>query len=420
MQINTKEDRIKSPAPFFFWPFCYTTVMQLTYAATLRTCFTASMVQAIINTFITLLFVTFQQDYGVSLEWIAALISTNFLLQLVVDLISARFLDKVGYRVASVVAHILAAVGLVELAVLPELIPAKAGIAIAVVTYALGGGLLEVIVSPMAEACPTENKERTMSFLHSFYCWGHMTMIIVSTIFFVVFGIQHWKILAVIWALVPLTNAFFLARVPMAPLLPPDTATATIRELFSKKIFYLMLVYMVCAGASELTVSQWSSALAEEGLGVSKTVGDLAGPLFFALLMGISRVLFSRLGDRMPLHRFMIFSAILCVLCYLVIALAPSAAVALIACGICGFSVGIFWPGTFSMASKTIRNGGTPMFALLALGGDLGCAVGPAVAGFVSGHAGGDLRRGILVGAIFPAIMLATLLFYRQRKKRQG
>ena len=394
--------------------------MRLTYAATLRTCFTASMVQAIINTFITLLFVTFQQDYGVSLEWIAALISTNFMLQLTVDLVSARFLDKVGYRVASVVAHILAAVGLVELAVLPELLPAKVGIAIAVITYAIGGGLLEVIVSPMAEACPTKNKERTMSFLHSFYCWGHMTMIIVSTIFFVVFGIQHWKILAIIWALVPLTNAFFLAKVPMAPLLPPDTASATIRELFSKKILYLMLVYMVCAGAAELTVSQWSSALAEEGLGVSKTVGDLAGPLIFALLMGISRILFSRLGDRMPLHRFMIFSATLCVICYLVIALAPSAAVALIACGICGFSVGIFWPGTFSMASKTIRNGGTPMFALLALGGDLGCAVGPAVAGFVSGHAGGDLRQGILVGAIFPAIMLAALLFYRQRKKRQG
>lgn len=418
MQINTKEDRIKSPAPFFFWPFCYTTVMQLTYAATLRTCFTASMVQAIINTFITLLFVTFQQDYGVSLEWIAALISTNFMLQLVVDLVSARFLDKVGYRVASVVAHILAAVGLIELALLPELLNPKVGIAIAVITYALGGGLLEVIVSPMAEACPTENKERTMSFLHSFYCWGHMTMIIVSTIFFVVFGIQHWKILSIIWALVPLTNAFFLAKVPMAPLLPPDTATATIRELFSKKIFYLMLVYMVCAGAAELTVSQWSSALAEEGLGVSKTIGDLAGPLFFALLMGLSRVAFSRLGEKIPLHRFMIFSAILCVLCYLVIALAPSAAVALIACGICGFSVGIFWPGTFSMASKTIRNGGTPMFALLALGGDLGCAVGPAVAGFVSGHAGGDLRQGILVGAIFPAIMLTALLFYRQRKKK--
>ena len=418
MQINTKEDRIKSPAPFFFWPFCYTTVMQLTYAATLRTCFTASMVQAIINTFITLLFVTFQQDYGVSLEWIAALISTNFLLQLVVDLVSARFLDKVGYRVASVVADILAAVGLIELALLPELLNPKVGIAIAVITYAFGGGLLEVIVSPMAEACPTENKERTMSFLHSFYCWGHMTMIIVSTIFFVVFGIQHWKILAVIWSLVPLTNAFFLAKVPMAPLLPPDTATATIRELFSKKIFYLLLVYMVCAGAAELTVSQWSSALAEEGLGVSKTIGDLAGPLFFALLMGLSRVAFSRLGEKIPLHRFMIFSAILCVLCYLVIALAPSAAVALIACGICGFSVGIFWPGTFSMASKTIRNGGTPMFALLALGGDLGCAVGPAVAGFVSGHAGGDLRQGILVGAIFPAIMLAALLFYRQRKKK--
>lgn len=393
--------------------------MRLTYAATLRTCFAASMVQAIVNTFITLLFVTFQQDYGVSLEWIAAIISTNFLLQLTVDLVSARFLDKVGYRVAAVVAHILAAVGLVELALLPSIMAPHRGIAIAVITYALGGGLLEVIVSPMAESCPTENKERTMSFLHSFYCWGHMTMIIVSTIFFTLFGIHHWKLLAVLWALVPLTNAFFLAKVPMKPLLPDHMASATIRELLSKKIFYLMLVYMVCAGSAELTVSQWSSAFAEEGLGVSKTVGDLAGPLFFALLMGIARVCYSRFGERIQLQQFMLFSALLCLACYLVIALSPIPAVSLVACGICGFSVGIFWPGTFSMASKTIRNGGTPMFALLALGGDLGCAVGPAVAGFVSGATGGNLRTGILVGAAFPAVMAAALLFHRQRKSRQ-
>ena len=394
--------------------------MKFTYAATMRTCYVASMVQAIINTFITLLFVTFQHDYGISLEWIAAIISTNFMLQLTVDLVSARFLDKVGYRWASVVAHILAAVGLVELALLPEIMNPATGIAIAVITYALGGGLLEVIVSPMGEACPTKNKERAMSFLHSFYCWGHMTMIIGSTIFFVLIGIEHWQILAILWALVPLANAFFLSKVPMAPLLPANIATATIRELFSKKIFYLLLLYMVCAGSAELTVSQWSSAFAEEGLGVSKTVGDLAGPLFFALMMGIARVAYSRLGEKIPLHRFMIFSAILCLACYLTIALSPIPAVSLFACGICGFSVGIFWPGTFSMASKTIRNGGTPMFALLALGGDLGCAVGPAVAGFVSGATGGNLRTGILVGAVFPAVMAAALLFYRQKQKKQA
>ena len=393
--------------------------MKFTYAATMRTCYVASMVQAIINTFITLLFVTFQHDYGISLEWIAAIISTNFMLQLTVDLVSARFLDKVGYRRASVVAHILAAVGLVELAILPEIMNPATGIAIAVITYALGGGLLEVIVSPMGEACPTKNKERAMSFLHSFYCWGHMTMIIGSTIFFVLIGIEHWQILAILWALVPLANAFFLSRVPMASLLPANIATATIRELFSKKIFYLLLLYMVCAGSAELTVSQWSSAFAEEGLGVSKTVGDLAGPLFFALLMGIARVCYSRFGERIQLQRFMLFSALLCLACYLVLALSPIPAVSLVACGICGFSVGIFWPGTFSMASKTIRNGGTPMFALLALGGDLGCAVGPAVAGFVSGATGGNLRTGILVGAVFPAVMAAALLFYRQRKGRE-
>ena len=321
------------------------------------------------------------------------------------------------YRSAIVGAHVLSAAGLVLLTILPEIFPIPFfGILIAVMIYAVGGGLLEVLVSPIVEACPSDSKEKAMSMLHSFYCWGHAGVVLVSTAFFGAFGMEHWKLLAIIWALLPAVNAFVFAHVPIAPLIADGTPGMNIKELFRVKTFRVLLLMMVCAGASEQAVSQWASAFAEQGLGISKAAGDLAGPMAFAVLMGTSRLFYGKYGDRIHLERFMVFSSILCVLSYLVISLSPSPLLSLAACGICGLSVGIMWPGTFSKASAALPAGGTAMFALLALGGDIGCTSGPTLVGMVSGVLGDNLKMGILAGTLFPLLLLAGILLCRKAK----
>lgn len=302
------------------------------------------------------------------------------------------------------------------LTVLPEVFASPfVGLLIAVIIYAVGGGLLEVLVSPIMEACPTENKEKAMSLLHSFYCWGHMAVVLFSTLFFMVVGISNWKILAIMWALIPIVNAIFFTQVPIYSLQEEGEKGLTLKELCRNKVFWLMMIMMVCSGASEQAVSQWASTFAEQGLGVSKTVGDLAGPLAFAALMGTSRLLYGKFGDKLNLNKCMFFSACLCVISYLCIALIPVPAIGLIGCALCGFSVGVLWPGTFSKSSAAIKRGGTVMFAMLALAGDLGCSGGPTLAGLVSGNFNNNLHIGILSAIIFPAIMLLCLLISKYK-----
>ncbi len=302
------------------------------------------------------------------------------------------------------------------LTVLPEVFASPfVGLLIAVIIYAVGGGLLEVLVSPIMEACPTENKEKAMSLLHSFYCWGHMAVVLLSTLFFTAFGISNWRILAIFWALIPIVNAIFFTQVPIYSLQEEGEKGLTLKELCCNKVFWLMMIMMVCSGASEQAVSQWASTFAEQGLGVSKTVGDLAGPLAFAALMGTSRLLYGKLGDKLNLNKCMFFSACLCVISYLCIALIPVPAIGLIGCALCGFSVGVLWPGTFSKSSAAIKRGGTVMFAMLALAGDLGCSGGPTLAGLVSGNFNNNLHIGILSAIIFPAIMLLCLLISKYK-----
>ncbi len=317
-----------------------------------------------------------------------------------------------------IMAHVLAAAGLILLTILPEVLPSPfAGILIAVMIYAVGGGLLEVLVSPVVEACPSDNKEKAMSMLHSFYCWGYAGVVLLSTLFFHVAGIGNWKILALVWALIPIGNAFAFASVPMAPLIEDGESGLQLKELFGLKIFWVLLVMMICAGASEQAVSQWASTFAEKGLGISKTAGDLAGPLAFALLMGTSRLFYGRYGDRIDLDRFMVYSCCLCILSYLGISLLPMPQLSLAACAVCGLSVGIMWPGTFSKASAALPKGGTAMFALLALGGDIGCSGGPTLVGMVSGALGDDLKMGVLAGIIFPVLLLAGVILCGKTKK---
>lgn len=380
-------------------------------------CFVGYIVQAIVNNFTPLLFLFFQKSYHIPISQITLLVTFNFGVQLLVDLLSVRFVDKIGYRISMIMAHVLAAAGLLLLTILPEILPVPfIGILIAVMIYAIGGGLLEVLVSPVVEACPSDNKETAMSLLHSFYCWGHAAVVLISTLFFYVVGIEHWRILAIIWAVIPIGNALVFTKVPIASLLEDGETGLGLKALFQLKIFWILLIMMICAGASEQAVSQWASAFAEQGLGISKAAGDLAGPMAFAVLMGLARLFYGKYGDRINLERFMICSTVLCVLSYLGISLFSVPLLNLICCAVCGLSVGIMWPGTFSKASATLPKGGTAMFALLALGGDVGCAGGPTLVGMVSGALEDNLKMGILAGIIFPIILLIGIILCKKTK----
>ncbi len=384
--------------------------MKNPYQKTIYACFTGYIVQAVVNNFAPLLFLTFHESYGIPMEKITLLITFNFGLQLLVDLLSVGFVDRIGYRASMVLAHVLSAAGLLFLTVLPGVFGDPfTGLLISVIVYAAGGGLLEVLVSPVMESCPSDNKEKAMSLLHSFYCWGCVGVVLISTVFFRVAGIENWPVLAAVWALIPLANAVVFTKVPIAPLMEEGEKGIPLKQLVSMKMFWGLLVMMVCAGASEQAVSQWASTLAESSLGLSKTAGDLAGPMMFAVMMGIGRAFYGKKGDQINLEHFMKWSGILCVISYLLIAFSPIPSLGLAGCALCGLSVGIMWPGTFSIASATMKRGGTALFALLALGGDVGCSLGPTVAGQVSGWLGDDLRAGILAAIVFPVMLLAAL-----------
>lgn len=395
--------------------------MLKTYKSTIGVCLAGYIVQAAVNCYAPLLFLTFQTTYGIALSKITALITVNFVLQLTIDFISAFIVDKLGYRKSALIAHGSAAAGLIGLTVLPSVLPDPfIGLLISVIFYAIGGGFIEVIISPIVEACPTKNKEKTMSFLHSFYCWGCVGVIVISSLFFTVFGIENWKIVTLVWAAVPLINGLLFLKVPLFPLVESDEERVKLPDLLKNKTFIIFAVVILCGGAAESTISQWASTFVEKSLGISKEVGDLLGPALFAVFMGTSRLIYGKFGDKISLYGMMTASGALCVASYLMLALVPTAAVALIAMALSGFSVGIFWPGSYSLSSKYIKGGGNAMFALLALAGDIGCAAGPSIAGFVSDGFGGNLNIGILIAAAFPAVLTLILITARGYIKKSS
>ncbi len=393
--------------------------MQKNYRKTLQACYLAFITQAITANFVPLLFLKFHADYGISLGKIALIPTAFFLTQLLVDVFCAQFVDSIGYRRSVVVSEIACGLGLAGLALIPDLFADPfIGIMICVVVYAIGSGLIEVLASPIVEACPFEHKDAVMSLLHSFYCWGCVGVILFSTLFFALFGIGHWKTLACLWALIPLYNIFNFATCPIERL-TEEGKGMSIGSLCRIPLFWLAVVLMVCAGASELAMAQWASAFTEAALGFSKTVGDLAGPCLFAVAMGICRVIYGKFGAKMNLSHFMIGSGILCLCCYLLASLSASPVLGLIGCICCGFSVGIMWPGTISITSPRFPLGGTALFALLAMAGDLGGAFGPSLVGTVTQQAGDNLQTGMLAGSIFPLILVISLiLFTRQAEKK--
>lgn len=384
--------------------------MQKNYRKTLIACYMGFITQAIAANFAPLLFLKFHTDYNIPLGRIALISTTFYFTQLVVDVFCARFVDKIGYRKSVVVSEIASVLGLVGLAFVPDLCTNPfAGIIACVIVYAIGSGLIEVLCSPIVEACPFDHKEAVMSLLHSFYCWGSVGVILLSSLFFTVFGIGNWRILVIIWALIPLYNIFNFSTCPIEHL-TGDGKGMTIGQLCRKPLFWMAILLMICAGASEMSMAQWASAYTEAALGFSKSVGDLVGPCMFAVTMGISRLIYGKYGAKINLNRYMIGSGISCLCCYLLASLSSKPALGLIGCILCGFSVGIMWPGIISITSPRLPQGGTALFAFLAMAGDLGGAFGPSLVGTVSQQAGDSLQSGMLAGSVFPLVLIVSLL----------
>lgn len=384
------------------------------YRYTIIACYFGYITQGIVVNFAPLLFLTFRSSFGLTMEQVTTLITFNFLVQLTVDFLSAKFVDKIGYRPCMVAAHIFAAVGIVGLALFPGIMPPYAGLLLATMVYAIGGGLLEVMVSPIVEACPTDGKSAAMSLLHSFYCWGVVAVVLLSTVLFKVLGIENWQLVACMWAIIPIVNAVAFTRVPIAPIVAEGEGM-TISQLVKTKLFWILLLLMICSGAAELAMAQWASAFAESGLKVSKTVGDLAGPCMFAVCMGVGRVFHAKFADRIDLEKYIVGCAMLCVVSYVVAILPVGAAINLVGCGLCGLSVTVVWPGMLSVAAVRCPTGGTAMFALLALGGDMGCSLGPTLVGMISGAFDDNLKAGLLAAIIFPLLIILGVYLLRKQ-----
>lgn len=380
------------------------------YRKTLIACYLGFITQAISANFAPLLFLTFKDTYGISLKMIALVPMVFYLTQLLVDLVATKFADIIGYRTCVVTSQIVSAAGLILMAFLPDILPNPfVGIIVSVVLYAIGSGLVEVLLSPIVEACPFEKKAGVMSLLHSFYCWGAVGVILGSTVFFAIFGTSCWKILTLIWAAVPLINTFNFLSCPIERLVD-DGEGMSIGQLLRLPLFWLMILLMICAGASEATMSQWASAFTESALGVSKIIGDLAGPCLFASFMGLARVFYGKFSEKLDLTKVMLGCGALCVFCYLLASLSPISIIGLVGCALCGLAVGIMWPGTICISSQKCPKGGTAMFAFLALAGDLGATVSPAMVGGIADAVGGNLKTGLLFATLFPVVMILGLI----------
>lgn len=392
--------------------------MKKNYKKTLKACYLGFITQAIAANFTPLLFLKFHTEYGIPLGQIALISTTFFFTQLIVDILCAKYVERIGYRRAVVLSEVASVIGLVGLAFLPEILPSPfAGIIVSVIIYAIGSGLIEVLVSPIVEACPFENKESVMSLLHSFYCWGTVAVILLSTLFFNVFGISNWKWMACIWALLPLYNIYNFMTCPIEYLVE-DGQGMSVSELLKSPLFWTGIILMICAGASEISMSQWASAFTESALGIEKRMGDLAGPCMFAVMQGVSRVIYGKYGNRIDLTKYMMGSGALCLICYILASVSHNPLLSLVGCIMCGFSVGIMWPGTISIMSKRLPVGGTAMFALLAMAGDIGGSVGPAAVGIVTQSANDNLQVGMLSASVFPFVLIMMLLLMRRQNKR--
>ncbi len=396
--------------------------MKLTAKHTIAAGYIGYMTQALSINFAPLLFITFEESFGISLGKISLLIAISFITQLTIDGLAAEFSNHLNTRAVTVAGHLCSAAGMILFSFLPSILPDPfIGLVIPTVLAAVGGGIIEVLISPIVEACPTKEKSSAMSLLHSFYSWGSVATVFLSTLFFSTAGIGNWRILAALWSIVPLTGAVMFSLVPIYELKAEENSSdgKHSRSLLRSGIFWIFFLMMFCSGASEMAMAQWASSFAETGLGVTKALGDLLGPGMFAVCMGSTRVFYAMMSKRIKLPVFFALSAAFCAIAYLIAALSPLPLISLLGCALCGLSVGIMWPGTYSLATVAIPYGGVRMFALLALAGDLGCTVGPSVTGFVADIAGDNLKTAFICSVIFPAVMLALIPFIVIYMKKQ-
>ena len=388
------------------------------YKGTLHACYLGYITQALIVNLPPLLFVVFREKFGLSYTMLGSLVLVGFITQLIVDALAIRFVDKIGQRTSAVIAHIFATVGMVMLAFLPRLLPQPyVGLVIASVLFSIGGGLIEVLVSPIVEALPGDAKASAMSLLHSFYSWGQVLVIVLSTVALLLVGHDRWFILPLLWAVLPLVTMIRFTKVPLVPPVE-ESKRISLKMLLSSRIFLIAMLLMVCSGAAEQAMAQWASLFAEKGLGISKTLGDLLGPCLFAVMMGIVRTLYGIKGQQINMHKTLVASCFLCILSFVITALVPIPAIALIGCSLCGLSVALMWPGMLSLTAAGYPAGGTAMFAMMALGGDLGCSVGPWLTGVVADAS--SLHMGLLVGIVFPVMLLVGLFILKPLMKARS
>jgi len=388
------------------------------YQRTKIACYLGFVTQAITANFAPLLFVLFHRQYNIPLASLALVPAVFYIVQMSVDFFCAKFAN-LNYRRNIILSEITSAAGLIGLTFVPDLCPNPlVGLLLCVAVYAVGSGLIEVLCSPIIEACPFPNKEGMMSLLHSFYCWGAVGVILGSTIFFHFFGVNHWRILALIWALVPLYNIYNFSICPIEPIVS-EGESKSMTQLFHNRVFWLFFLLMIAAGASESSMAQWTSAFAETSLGVSKTVGDLFGPCGFAFCMGLGRLWYGKHGSKAPLAMYMTWSGVLCLAGYLTASLSPIPQLALAGCMLSGLAVGIMWPGTISLSVGYVPNGGTALFALLALAGDVGGTLGPSFVGVFSGNQENGMSTGVLSASFFPLLLVACLLILAWSVKKQ-
>ncbi len=385
---------------------------------TFKACYMGFFIQSIVCVYAPLLFVIFNTEYNISLPFITLISTVNFVVQLITDGCAIFFLNKIGYRKAGILAHLFSFVGLVTLGmVAPQMQDMYPWIMVSVVLYSIGGGLLEVVLSPVIESTPTKSKSGAMSLLHSMFSVGSIVTVLVTTLALKLFGWQSWTKVTLLWSLLPFLNMIYFCFIPINE--PgKDAKHPSVRTFFKDKAFLGFLLVMMCGGASEIGISQWASAFAETSLGISKTAGDIIGPCMFAVMMALARILHSKNPHMITLSKAIMYSGIFAIVCYLAAALVPVPLVALIACGLCGFAVGIMWPGTLSLASRKYPAAGGALFAIMALAGDLGCTLGPSAVGFVASAFGGDLRIGLLVGTVFPLLMVIGLAVLNKKQKQ--
>ncbi|MCQ2069739.1 MAG: MFS transporter [archaeon] len=381
------------------------------YRHTFNACYITYVIQAALVTLAPLLFVTFSEEFSLGLDEITLLTTLNFGIQLVFDIISTKVIDRVGFRSAMIVSHILVSTGLVTMAFAPYVLDSPyMGLVLGTLVYGAGGGISEVVVNPIVVSCPVEDRSKALTILHSFFCWGQAIVVVLCTLFFVLFGTAQWSVMLCLWAVLPIANTAYVSLVPMADGKVSGNDGNRINGLLKLKVFWLFVVLMLCGGAAEHAMGQWASAFAEETLGISKTAGDLVGLGLFAVFMAVARTIYGKSGEGTDLYRYMLLSTLMCIVCLAVAAFSPYPWLALAGCALCGFATGIYWPGTLGMSSTAIPMGGTAMFALLSLAGDVGCSTGPTVVGFAADLGGGSLAFGLATAIVFPLIMVACLV----------